>query len=126
MSDLVQQSIKYFQDRLDALRLMLETLQAHECFDEEDHQFVIEEITRLEAQRDEDEERMHNLILSAQELEQREALLQQRKNVLIDIDESTKTLQRNKRLRDKFVKKHVELETQVQKLRQEIAKYAEP
>lgn len=126
MADLVQDSIKYFQDRLDALHLMLETLRAHQCFDEEDQQFVVEEITRLEAQRDEDETRMHNLILSSQALEQREALLQQRKAVLIDIDNSSRVLERNKRLRDKFVKKHVELETQVRKLRQEITKWAEP
>lgn len=126
MADLVQESIKYFQDRLDALHLMLETLRAHQCFDEEDHQFVVDEIARLESQRDEDETRMHNLILSSQALEQREALLQQRKAVLIDIDNSSRVLERNKRLRDKFVKKHVELEAQVHKLRQEITKWAEP
>lgn len=124
MSDLVQESIKYFQDRLDALRLMLETLQMHECFDEEDHQFVLEEIARLEEQRDADEERVHNLILNSQALEEREALLEQRKTILIDIDNSSRVLQKNKRLRDKFVRKHVALETQVQKLRQEISKYA--
>lgn len=121
--DIITASIRQFQNRVDALKLLLETLQQYHCFDEEDCSWVAAEIVRLEKEREQDEARITQLITTLRELEERKLQVHHRQQVLTDMDDSTDCLKRNKRLRNKFVKKQAALQAEIDKLQKELERH---
>lgn len=120
----VSDSIAFYESRIDNLAALLAALHANAaCFDEEDCGWVEAEIARLEAEQSKTEERIAKLITSSAELEEKQQLLDQRMQVLKDMDASTQCLKQNKELRRKFVRKQDKLQRAVDALHAELAKY---
>lgn len=112
----VMDALQRFQDRLDNLRVLLGAVQHYPCFDDEDRQWVAGAIEHLEKQRESDEEAMQQLLVQTAELEERAALVAQRRQVLRDLDTENRCLKDNKRLFRKFVAKQKKLEDELEEL----------
>lgn len=120
----VSDSIAFYESRIENLGALLAALQVNNaCFDDEDRGWVEGEIARLEQEQAKTEERIAKLITSSAELESKQALLDQRMQVLKDMDASTQCLKHNKDLRRKFVRKQGKLQREVDALHAELAKY---
>jgi len=117
MDTMVQEALQRFQDRLDSLRILLGTLEQHQCFDDEDRAWVVDAIEKLEQQREADEDAMQQLLVRTAELEEREAAVTQRRQVLKELDHETRCLKDNRRLFRKFVNKQKKLENELEELR---------
>lgn len=116
MDEVVQDALQRFQDRLDNLRILLGTLEQHQCFDDEDRAWVVDAIEKLERKREEDEDAMQQLLMQTAELEEREARVHQRQQVLKELDNETRCLKDNKRLFRKFVNKQRKLQAELEEL----------
>ena len=120
----ISDSIAYYVSRIENLGMLLKALEANSaCFDDEDREWVGAEIARLEKEQSQTEERIAKLITSSAELEEKQLLLDQRMQVLQDMDNTTQCLKTNKKLRHRFVRKQQRLQREVDALHEELAKY---
>ena len=109
-------ALQRYQDRLDNLRVLLGMLERHQCFDDEDRTWVVDTIEELEKKREEDEDAMQQLLVQTAELEERVAMVQERRQLLKGLDDETRCLKDNKRLFRKFVAKQKKLEGELEEM----------